>query len=257
MGGPGGTRPDVTACSLGLEASEPWRRSHTPARHEPGHSRLSRGDSNGSANAAARSSSAVGLSRATAERGSPHRRAAEYWADRGDPQWATTPTGAAARSSIARFEEIGTENLALFDRLAATSAGSESGSVLEWGVGGGANAVHFAPRAESSSLSTSTPTPRGGRTPAWPRPARRRCPSSSSTSPIPSRSASTYPRGRRPLRLPLRARARSEPRVRATPDALAAELLRPGALAFVQIKYSAGRTTVVRPGETTGTSTPR
>lgn len=48
-----------------------------------------------------------------------------------------------------RFERLGREHLELFDRLAATLGGRERlGRVLEWGAGGGANARAFAPRAD-------------------------------------------------------------------------------------------------------------
>ena len=47
------------------------------------------------------------------------------------------------------FREVGDEHVAIFDRFAkALGVEVDGGTVLEWGCGGGANAVAFAPRAD-------------------------------------------------------------------------------------------------------------
>ncbi|MDD7917658.1 class I SAM-dependent methyltransferase [Actinomycetospora callitridis] len=77
--------------------------------------------------------------------------AANYWADRSDPRWLDDSHWCGGRLiDEGRFDQIGTDHLALFDQLAAMVGGRpQLGRVLEWGVGGGANAVRFAPRADS------------------------------------------------------------------------------------------------------------
>jgi hypothetical protein len=48
------------------------------------------------------------------------------------------------------WSEVGRRHLDLFDRMARVSPRSGPyGAILEWGCGGGANAVHFAPRGSS------------------------------------------------------------------------------------------------------------
>ena len=72
-----------------------------------------------------------------------------FWARRDDPRWSDrSHWRGGSVIDDERFDAIGAESLAIFDRLAATLGHvPDLGCVLEWGVGGGANAVHFAPRA--------------------------------------------------------------------------------------------------------------
>jgi SAM-dependent methyltransferase len=176
--------------------------------------------------------------------------AAEYWADRSDPQWADqSHWRGGSVIDRPRFDEIGTENLALFDRLAATIGGApELGCVLEWGVGGGANAVHLAPRAERFiALDINPDSPAEAArlvaetcdTPvtevvidvAAPEGVREHVPARSVDLFVCLYVLELVPSPEYGLRL----------------MRLAAELLRPGALAFVQIKYSTGSTNTSSP----------
>lgn len=79
--------------------------------------------------------------------------AQRYWAEVGAGQAPSQPDQYHWRGGSVidddRFLRLGREHLELFDRLATTVGGRERlGRVLEWGVGGGANAVAFAPRAD-------------------------------------------------------------------------------------------------------------
>jgi len=75
--------------------------------------------------------------------------AERYWSDEDDPQWRDQSHWRGGRViDEARFAQLGAEHLALFDQLVAGIGGRASlGRVLDWGCGGGANAVAFAPRA--------------------------------------------------------------------------------------------------------------
>lgn len=72
--------------------------------------------------------------------------AAEYWTGSAEPAWAGNSHW---RTGIpGQWEQVGRDHLALFDKLARVLDTPPSfGTVLEWGSGGGANAVAFAPRA--------------------------------------------------------------------------------------------------------------
>jgi SAM-dependent methyltransferase len=176
--------------------------------------------------------------------------AAEYWADRDDPQWSDhSHWRGGSIIDQGRFEEIGAEHLALFDRLAATVGGApDLGHVVEWGVGGGANAVHFAPRArefvavdvnpdspaEAARLvaeTCSTPVSELVVDVADPESIRGHLPAGTIDLFVCLYVLELVPSPAYGLRL----------------MRLAAELLRPGALAFVQIKYSAGRSAIAPP----------
>ena len=76
--------------------------------------------------------------------------AADYWGDDSDPTWRDNSHWCDGDVvDRARFGAIGAEHLATFDSLAASLGGrAQLGTVVEWGAGGGANAVAFAPRAE-------------------------------------------------------------------------------------------------------------
>ncbi|WP_433786849.1 class I SAM-dependent methyltransferase [Actinomycetospora sp. CA-101289] len=77
--------------------------------------------------------------------------AARYWADQSAPTWEDDShwCGASAIDDNT-FSRIGLVHASLFDRMGAmVGIGTSLGRVLEWGVGGGANAVQFAPRADS------------------------------------------------------------------------------------------------------------
>jgi len=75
--------------------------------------------------------------------------AARYWADEDDPLWRDQSHWRGGQMiDDAQFRRIGDDHLALFDQLAASVGGrADLGRVLDWGCGGGANAVAFAPRA--------------------------------------------------------------------------------------------------------------
>lgn len=77
--------------------------------------------------------------------------AAQYWADEGASTWRDdSHWRGASVVDDEMFDKIGSAHASLFDRLAAmVGGGTDLGRVLEWGVGGGANAVQFAPRADS------------------------------------------------------------------------------------------------------------
>jgi SAM-dependent methyltransferase len=77
--------------------------------------------------------------------------AQEYWDQPDGARWQSNShwrTGAAFAGNDL-WSEIGRRHLAMFERGART-VGYERpwGRVLEWGCGGGANAVHFAPHAD-------------------------------------------------------------------------------------------------------------
>lgn len=73
-----------------------------------------------------------------------------FWADETDRAWRdNSHWRGGALIDNERFLRLGREHLELFDRLAATVGGcGHVGRVLEWGVGGGANALAWAPRAD-------------------------------------------------------------------------------------------------------------
>ena len=73
--------------------------------------------------------------------------ARDYWADTADGEWSANSHWRAGLGDEAWFE-VGSEHLRLHD-LAATALGTSLTPhvVVEWGCGGGANAVAFAPRA--------------------------------------------------------------------------------------------------------------
>ncbi|MDD7941043.1 class I SAM-dependent methyltransferase [Actinomycetospora lutea] len=77
--------------------------------------------------------------------------AAGYWADEGAPTWRDdSHWRGASVIDDEMFDKIGSAHASLYDQLAAmVGSGTDLGRVLEWGVGGGANAVQFAPRADS------------------------------------------------------------------------------------------------------------
>ena len=78
----------------------------------------------------------------------PSRRAAEsaaYWAASETELW---PSDSHVKGSVAGWDLIGEAHYDLFlDFAKAVDAGPAPGRVLEWGAGGGANAVVFAPHA--------------------------------------------------------------------------------------------------------------
>ncbi|WP_433783403.1 class I SAM-dependent methyltransferase [Actinomycetospora sp. CA-101289] len=171
--------------------------------------------------------------------------AAEYWSDRSDPQWNDQShwrNGSIIHAE--RFDAIGAEHLALFDRLAASLGGvPDLGCVLEWGVGGGANAVHLAPRADrlvavdvnpdspaeaarQVGATCATPVTELVVDVAEPEAVREHLPAGSVDLFVCLYVLELVPSPEYGLRL----------------MELAAELLRPGGLAFVQIKYSTGST---------------
>jgi ubiquinone/menaquinone biosynthesis C-methylase UbiE len=59
-----------------------------------------------------------------------------HWRDSPLPDWAGT------------WDEIGRRHLGMYERFARSYALDEPGRIVEWGVGGGANAVRFAPLAQ-------------------------------------------------------------------------------------------------------------
>jgi cyclopropane fatty-acyl-phospholipid synthase-like methyltransferase len=74
--------------------------------------------------------------------------ASRYWGSQQDELWESNSHWREALGDQA-FEEVGDEHVAIFDRFAkALGAPVDGGTVLEWGCGGGANAVAFAPRAD-------------------------------------------------------------------------------------------------------------
>lgn len=73
-----------------------------------------------------------------------------YWERPGAPQWESDShwRTASAFADNDLWAEIGRRHLAMFERGTRTVGVDRPwGRVLEWGCGGGANAVHFAPRA--------------------------------------------------------------------------------------------------------------
>lgn len=75
--------------------------------------------------------------------------AADYWSQRRDTRWEMNSHWRDAVGDEA-FEEIGAEHLAIYDMFArALDRPFTGGTVVDWGCGGGANAVAFAPRAET------------------------------------------------------------------------------------------------------------
>lgn len=78
------------------------------------------------------------------------RDAHKYWSETGSGRWKSDShwRGAAAFDSDDEWLSIGREHMELADRLAPqVFADGHKPRTLEWGVGGGANAVAFAPRA--------------------------------------------------------------------------------------------------------------
>ena len=75
--------------------------------------------------------------------------AQEYWSDPSDPNWQSNSHWRDSLGSDQQWQAIGRDHLALFDVFAAAlSFDRPLNRVVEWGAGGGANAVHFAPRAK-------------------------------------------------------------------------------------------------------------
>jgi SAM-dependent methyltransferase len=76
--------------------------------------------------------------------------AADYWQQQSDDQWRNNShwrDGSVFRDR--EWFEVGREHLELFRMLARTVGAPQRFSrVIEWGCGGGANAVHFAPLAD-------------------------------------------------------------------------------------------------------------
>ncbi|PVZ03948.1 class I SAM-dependent methyltransferase [Actinomycetospora cinnamomea] len=176
--------------------------------------------------------------------------AAEYWADRDDPRWSDqSHWRGGSVIDRERFDAIGAEHLALFDRLAATVGGApDLGCVLEWGVGGGANAVHLAPRAQRFIALDINPDS--------PAEASRRIAETCAT-PVtevvvdvgaPETVRDHVPAGSVDLVVCLYVlELVPSPEYGLRVMRLAAELLRPGGLAFVQIKYSTGSASTTSP----------
>jgi hypothetical protein len=170
--------------------------------------------------------------------------AAGYWADRDAPRWLDDSHWRGGRFiDEARFAAIGTDHLALFDRLAGTIGGRpDLGCVLEWGVGGGANAVSFAPRAErfiALDINPASPAEAA-------RVVAERCdtPVTEIVADVarPELVLDDVPAGTVDLFVCLYVlELVPSPEYGLRLMRLAAELLPPGALAFVQIKYSIGR----------------
>ena len=74
--------------------------------------------------------------------------ASQYWSTQQDELWESNSHWRDALGDTA-FLEVGNEHVAIFDRFAkALGKPVDGGTVLEWGCGGGANAVAFAPRAD-------------------------------------------------------------------------------------------------------------
>lgn len=74
--------------------------------------------------------------------------AQQYWTDAGDARWkADSHWQEAGVFGGDLWRQIGQRHLTLFERGARTVEFTRPwGRVVEWGCGGGANAVHFAPR---------------------------------------------------------------------------------------------------------------
>src|SRR5690349_3380328 len=72
-----------------------------------------------------------------------------YWGEsggadwKGNSHWRDSPIAGWADT----WDEIGKAHLSMFERFAACGNGLATDRIVEWGVGGGANAVHFAPLA--------------------------------------------------------------------------------------------------------------
>ena len=76
------------------------------------------------------------------------RQAAQYWsAPDGEQSWESNSHW---RQGIgdAAFEEVGRDHWEIYRRFARALRVAAPGTVIEWGAGGGANAVAFAPHAE-------------------------------------------------------------------------------------------------------------
>lgn len=75
------------------------------------------------------------------------RDSADYWNDPTEAAWRSNSHW---RDGIPdAWESVGRDHLQLFERLARVQDQPPRwGRVIEWGAGGGANAVHFAPRAD-------------------------------------------------------------------------------------------------------------
>jgi tRNA G46 methylase TrmB len=74
--------------------------------------------------------------------------AAQYWESAGKPNWESNSHWRDAMGDDA-WLEVGNDHWAIFSQFAKSLAsGTDLGTVLEWGCGGGANAVAFAPHAE-------------------------------------------------------------------------------------------------------------
>jgi len=79
------------------------------------------------------------------------RDAQEYWRSAGDERWKSRShwRDATVFADNDLWTETGKRHLELFDRLARVcDRPARTATTLEWGCGGGANAVAFAPRSE-------------------------------------------------------------------------------------------------------------
>jgi hypothetical protein len=77
--------------------------------------------------------------------------ARKYWSDTDQPNWQQNSHWRDAPISgwADRWDEIGRTHLAMYERFARTLALECPGRIVEWGVGGGANAVQFAPLCDA------------------------------------------------------------------------------------------------------------
>jgi SAM-dependent methyltransferase len=74
--------------------------------------------------------------------------AARYWESAGKDEWESNSHWREAMGDAA-WLEVGNDHWAIFEQFAKSlDSGTKLGTVLEWGCGGGANAVAFAPHAE-------------------------------------------------------------------------------------------------------------
>jgi SAM-dependent methyltransferase len=77
--------------------------------------------------------------------------AREYWSDADRPDWQQNSHWRDAPISgwVDRWDEIGRTHLAMYERFARMVPLECPGRIVEWGVGGGANAVQFAPLCDA------------------------------------------------------------------------------------------------------------
>lgn len=74
------------------------------------------------------------------------RQASQYWSSPLDREWEANSHWRDAISDES-WLEVGNEHWAIYQRFASAMAIPSPGSIVEWGVGGGANAVAFGPHA--------------------------------------------------------------------------------------------------------------